>query len=185
VRLRLRRGPPRKPVLRRAVARSGCPVLRQVRRPSGPRPPRTQGTKVNVGKDRVGQQCLFIERTRLVTCRCGCGGSECGIGASPDARCVGSNRHAPCASDGSLIDERHRTPARTTVFDDEHLVVVTLRSACGRLAVGTGNADGAVSCRCPRSARRRRCLDAIPSNSWLGLPTLTSGDRARRFAPAQ
>src|SRR4249920_3927883 len=65
-------------------------------------------------------------------------------------------RRAPCASDGSLIDERHRTPARTTVCDDEHLVLVALRSACGRLAVGTGNADGAVSCRCPRSARRRR-----------------------------
>jgi hypothetical protein len=65
-------------------------------------------------------------------------------------------RRAPCASDGSLIDERHRTPARTTVCDDEHLVLVALRPACGCLAVGMGNADGAVSCRCPRSARRRR-----------------------------
>jgi hypothetical protein len=65
-----------------------------------------------------------------------------------------AGRRAPCASDGPLIVERHRTPARTTVGSDEYLILVALGSACGRLAVGTGNTDDAVSCRCLRSARR-------------------------------
>ena len=54
---------------------------------------------------------------------------------------------APGASDRSFVDQCHRTSARTAVRDDEHLVLVALRSAGGGLAVGARNADGAVTWR--------------------------------------
>ena len=79
-----------------------------------------------------------------------------------------TGRRAPCAGDGSLIDEGHRAPSRTTICDDKHFILVALRSACGRLAVGTGHTDGAVTCDCRRRARRpRRTFRSLrPRRPW-------------------
>jgi hypothetical protein len=79
-----------------------------------------------------------------------------------------TGRRAPCAGDGSLIDEGHRAPSRTTICDDKHFILVALRSACGRLAVRTGHTDGAVTCDCRRRARRpRRTFRSLrPGRPW-------------------
>ena len=77
----------------------------------------------------------------------------CHLRAYDDER---TGERAPRAGDGSLVDNRHRTSARTTVCADKHFVLVALRSACGGLAVGTSNADGAVSCKWRHSAGRPR-----------------------------
>jgi hypothetical protein len=96
-----------------------------------------------------------------------------------------TGRRAPCAGDGSLIDEGHRAPSRTTICDDKHFILVALRSACGRLAVGTGHTDGAVTCDCRRRARRpRRTFRSLrPGRPWWPALNTHWSFRARCARP--
>jgi hypothetical protein len=81
---------------------------------------------------------------------------------------------APGASDRSFVDQCHRTSARATVCDDKHLVLVALRSACGGLAVGARNADGAV--RRGSARRPRRTFRALRARrSWWANRSCRTG----------
>ena len=97
----------------------------------------------------------------------------CHLRAYDDER---TGERAPRAGDGSLVDNRHRTSARTTVCADKHFILVALRSACGGLAVGTSNADGAVSCKWRhRAGRPRGTFRALRAgrSQWTSRPRRT------------